>query len=999
MKRTTKMLPLALLSSFALAGMVVAGVMAPRFAQSIRGDENTARTLEISAEELEAATSGDGSFLAGKYDPWKVENVTFETIGGLRYAVFGATSSLYSTSPASTDSDSYLGYRGAGYYAVTITNKKATGESFVYLLNSGGEVVSGDDGYATIATGDAASDYIELPQTSYRRLKLGGAADTLRFTKITLHYNCEHAVHDYGTLVEEVAATCDGDGHLAYYYCEECDTYFTEEKVPTTWEALVLQGGHLYEDVHDGVYHWKECSRCHDASEKDFVVWEIGTPVDGIRVDTSSVGISRTVSIWDGSSRSTSLEGAGTAESPYLIQSAKDLAYFSDTVFGGNTYSGKVVKMTTSVDVNGNTLFLAGYQKSFAGTFDGGHNAILNDNITFTGTVDGNANAVGLFRTVGAGSVIRNLVLDGTVTAAGKNSAGAFVGMANPTTIENCYNFATVNSSSWYVGGFIGNALGAGSTIRNSANFGTVTSTFSASTEDIEVGGLIGRSANASTISDSANFGAVTGQGNVGGILGLGKVNLSNVQEFGFVTATGTKGLVGAIAGTDNGGTRSNVTEGDFASYKSGSRKNELTWKEGVASNGVRADMNQFGGARLVSVWNGSDVSTSLEGAGTAAQPYVISSAADFAYFAAQVNAGTTYADQYVEMNKSVDLDGHALTVGGWSNSFAGNFDAKGNYVLGMHLTSANAAHDGGTIGLFPTLANAASIKNLALDGSVEGTTMVGALVGQTNSKNVANVYNFATVTATGVNVGGIAGNTTHAGAVILNSTNFGAISSSSTDENLDCGGIVGRLIARVEGCENYGTVQAAKYVGGVVGQIVNGTVASSTNYAAMNAGTVGGVVGDGYGTITDCVNNGTITASGWAGGVIGTIRTGAITMSGCINNGDLTSTATYVGGVAGAAVTANKAHTLTNCVNNGKVTGTTLCGGVYGATPTWAKSITFTITGCSNTGAVKGNNTTNVGAIGGLVAGTYSGCTNTGTVNGATPASLFGSSSTITAA
>ena len=55
-------------------------------------------------------------------------------------------------------------------------------------------------------------------------------------------------VHVYGDLVAASAADCTSGGHAAYYYCEGCKKYFDENKVETTWEALVTAAiGHDYQ--------------------------------------------------------------------------------------------------------------------------------------------------------------------------------------------------------------------------------------------------------------------------------------------------------------------------------------------------------------------------------------------------------------------------------------------------------------------------------------------------------------------------------------------------------------------------------------------------------------------------------------------------------------------------------------------------------------------------------------------------------------------------------
>ena len=41
-------------------------------------------------------------------------------------------------------------------------------------------------------------------------------------------------VHNYGSLVPRVEPTCNTPGHEAYYYCSDCEKYFTSNKIETT---------------------------------------------------------------------------------------------------------------------------------------------------------------------------------------------------------------------------------------------------------------------------------------------------------------------------------------------------------------------------------------------------------------------------------------------------------------------------------------------------------------------------------------------------------------------------------------------------------------------------------------------------------------------------------------------------------------------------------------------------------------------------------------------
>ncbi len=46
--------------------------------------------------------------------------------------------------------------------------------------------------------------------------------------------------HNYGELVARIEPTCSSTGFEAHYFCDDCDTYFTSEKVETTKEDLII---------------------------------------------------------------------------------------------------------------------------------------------------------------------------------------------------------------------------------------------------------------------------------------------------------------------------------------------------------------------------------------------------------------------------------------------------------------------------------------------------------------------------------------------------------------------------------------------------------------------------------------------------------------------------------------------------------------------------------------------------------------------------------------
>ena len=258
-----------------------------------------------------------------------------------------------------------------------------------------------------------------------------------------------------------------------------------------------------------------------------------------------------------------------------------------------------------------------------------------------------------------------------------------------------------------------------------------------------------------------------------------------------------------------------------------------------------------------VSVWDGTSISTSLSGSGTAEDPFLVQSGADLAYIAKVVNdaAATTanFKGQYFKMTKSIDLGGNALMIGSYSanKGFHGHFDGNNCVIKGINATQS----------LFGTLNNG-SIKNISLYGKVNTTEKKGVagLVSYITNSTVENVTNYVDVTGT-QQVAGVVG------------------------------WLENNALSSIKGCVNYGRIQATSYQ-------------------------IGGIAGFAKGTITDCVNFGDVSSSGsgYVGGIGGAAKDAKGSRSGCINYGNVSGT-DYVGGCFGQITAVS-----TDCYSYGSV-------------------------------------------------------------------------------
>ena len=190
--------------------------------------------------------------------------------------------------------------------------------------------------------------------------------------------------------------------------------------------------------------------------------------------------------VWDGTAKSTSLEGSGTAEDPYIIASGADLNYLSNLPSG--QYCRGYYKLMADIDMGGHE-FSPIYH--LVGIFDGNGHKITNLQITGSGVY------YGLFKEAGysTGTVIKNLTLDASLTYTNTTTGGVLgllVSYAeNNLSIENCYVTGTINAGTYMqmcVGGLVGRIKDAKTTI--SQCYAGVTFTGGASNSTF--GGLVG---------------------------------------------------------------------------------------------------------------------------------------------------------------------------------------------------------------------------------------------------------------------------------------------------------------------------------------------------------------------------------------------------------------------------------------------------------------------------------------------------------------------------
>lgn len=239
---------------------------------------------------------------------------------------------------------------------------------------------------------------------------------------------------------------------------------------------------------------------------------------------------------------------------------------------------------------------------------------------------------------------------------------------------------------------------------------------------------------------------------------------------------------------------------------------------------------------------------------------YQISTGAELAWFVAK----SKDADVTGVLTANINLGKYAwLNI---SSSKKVTLDGAGFEITGLNATA----------GLFAQIGSNSYIHDLSIRGAVSGKGNAGAIAGYASgtAPKIANCFNYAVITSTGNNVGGLVGYT-YQNAEIENCANFGAVTGGSS-----VGGIIGGTVGNgstITGCYNTAEISAT---GSKAGGIIGGTSSEMT--------------------VTSCYNTGKISGTA-SGGIAGEVK-GNVNWSGTVQ-GKITISSCYSTGEAGSAV------------------------------------------------------------------------------------------------
>ncbi len=452
--------------------------------------------------------------------------------------------------------------------------------------------------------------------------------------------------------------------------------------------------------------------------------------------------------LWDGQSVSTALEGEGTEENPYLINSGADLALLRAFVNGGNTYANTYFKMTKSIDLNSVSLMVGNSAtNSFAGFFDGNNCAIKNIATKETAT----GQYAGLFKILLAGGKISNLSTYGEYTQTIKMN-GVIVGQ-NYGTIENVTNYVSI---------VIADGVKPGDKHRYTAGIASI---------------------NYNTMVSCVNYGTIYGEQYASGITSKQMENANKIENcinYGNIIGSGFRcgGIVGYAVGGEVTGCINYAESVRGSQYLGGIVGHT---QSAVIKNCInysylnRTGNNQTGG---ITGWSDSEISGCINYGTVPGNEYAggIVGYTKYAVVDCQ-NFGQVTGKQWV--------GGIVGTCFGNITNCTNNGDVTGtaDFVGGIVGTSGN--NDNKTI-------TTRTISGCVNNGAVSAVNYVGGIDGRPYIGNVTylNCTNNGKITATSY-AGGIVGRTNGVFATLIGCVSDGeVVAKGYADEN---GEIIGK--------------------------------------------------------------------------------------------------------------------------------------------------------------------------------------------------------------
>ena len=652
-------------------------------------------------------------------------------------------------------------------------------------------------------------------------------------------------------------------------------------------------------------------------------------------------------------------------------------------------------------------------------------NSVGDSNNAFTGNLDGLGNEVyglhidektdntGLFAKTD-GATIRNFNLISGSIISTENNAGAVVGNANNTVIENVKNTINVTGTK-NVGGIIG--TGTNVTLNGVVNAGAIKGN---SNVGGLAGSLVGDNGKQSFLTgESYNLGDIKGKdsssNNIGGLVGSASHstigNKTGFQMYNHLDVTGGYNVGGIVGNLENGSTVQNVSnDGNinatdyitgYYNYHTNNQNivntanmnnSELASKDVNVANvgGIVGKSDSSTDKNTIdNVLNNGDISAKLDTTTNSNMPY---------YTAGNVGGvvgSAVNTDISNATNKENDVRG-AHNVGGIAGYFENGIITKA-INNGGDIMATGARNEDGFVTEFVRYDSSAGGNESFIVGNIGG--IVGYMYGNNTyintSANRGTVHTEDIVdegnildTSKAANVGGIVGKIDRSTTISMDNIkkptngqqNKYAISNSYNTGNVrgytGVGGVAGMMYnGEIVGSYNIGEIRSTRKdttsvsplnMGGIVGDSTEETSAKISLYDVYNKGQIG--------------DEEFVYKGRHVGGIAGRLS-GDVEKS--YNNGDIYNGATITGGIAGWWVKGD----ITNSFNTGNITNysTTYSasgsnvGGIAGGMGIYQTDLSSKLENVYNLGTIRSikgasSNTTNtvggmIGTIGGAKA------------------------------
>lgn len=704
-------------------------------------------------------------------------------------------------------------------------------------------------------------------------------------------------------------------------------------------------------------------------------------------------------------------DGEGTAESPYLIRSVRDITRLSNAVdVQGVRYTDTHFRLEADLDFTGMDNFIGfssqGVDRAFNGIFDGNGHSIRNwvaDRVR--ADADGNptmpdadTRMAGFFLFTGRQCQIRNLTIDSTCSVTAGSHVAALVSQ-NYGLIENCRNLAPVLAIGSETGGIAAANYDTG-VIRKSYNAGAI------GCGKNYAGGIAG--ANLGAVEGCLNAGDVTNArfspaspdtdrlGGTGGIAGVnygsvtGSVNLATV-----ISPRNTGGLVGengeqgTVTASISAGICHETRETELHGAAAGSQKNgedalnHIYYDSQLTATCAAADSSHRGvtGLPTADLTDGtlpegldSGILSAEAGRyplvrGLENEPLARFLASAFVKFETEDREDTRF---YMRRTATINMP-----AGSTASSTCGNITADG---LTLSASSSDEA-------LVDTLKFVSGKWHKEIPLFSPGRLLASGDGSETSPWIIATAADWNKV-AEMTDTHDVDFRAEHfrlSGDVDFTDCEFrpwfrkgtrrfeGTLDGAGfTIDNVTCD-----LAGNDDGGDNVGLIGTA----GASSVIKDLTLGEGCSFRGHD--NTGAIAGRSAGLTLRCTNNSRIIESTrvFSGGIAGYVLTGARFTS-CVNRAVVKAGSGQAGGIAGG----NGGETggwITDCVNFGNVTsGTTTAGGIIG-------SCRLPVTGCVNHGDITAKNS----SAGGIIAYQASdfateNCENNGNVNAGTDTS-----------